>query len=141
MHVVAENYEQTRETNAVAIIIITIITRGTTTVYNDNNTRDNHSIVSIRIIIHYDSCKPSIITVAELFPSTLVTSNPCYLHVICKHTNLTFNALVYFVILLIARTARIACADKHTRDNYCNPRCACVPRVMENTRMQTLHTI
>ena len=25
-----------------------------------------------------------------------------------------FNMTVYFVILLIARTARIACADKHT---------------------------
>ena len=40
-----------------------------------------------------------------------------------------------FVILLIAHTARIACADRHTyihtytRDNYCNPLCACAPRV------------
>ena len=40
-----------------------------------------------------------------------------------------------FVILLIARTARIACSDRHTdththtRDNYCNPLCACAPRV------------
>ena len=43
--------------------------------------------------------------------------------------------MVSFVILLVARTARIACADRHTyrhthtRDNYCNPRCACAPRV------------
>ena len=49
--------------------------------------------------------------------------------------NLTLNTMVSFVILLIARTARIACADRHTdiqthtRDNYCNPRCACAPRV------------
>ena len=40
-----------------------------------------------------------------------------------------------FVILLTARTARIACSDRHTdththtRDNYCNPLCACAPRV------------
>ena len=44
-----------------------------------------------------------------------------------------------FVILLIARTARIACSDRHTqtythththtRDNYCNLLCACTPRV------------
>ena len=47
------------------------------------------------------------------------------------------NTMASFVILLIARTARIACADRqtyihtdtHTRDNYCNPRCACAPRV------------
>ena len=38
--------------------------------------------------------------------------------------------MISFVILLIVRTARIACADRHTdrqthtRDNYCNPRCA-----------------
>ena len=44
-------------------------------------------------------------------------------------------------VLLIARTARIACSDRHTdthtythihthtRDNYCNPLCACAPRV------------
>ena len=57
--------------------------------------------------------------------------------------NLTLNTMAYFVILLIARTARIACSDKHTytyiqththththtRDNYCNPLCACAPRV------------
>ena len=39
--------------------------------------------------------------------------------------NLTLNTMVSFVILLIACTARIACADRHTythtRDNYCNP--------------------
>ena len=28
--------------------------------------------------------------------------------------NLTLNTMVSFVILLIARTARIACADRHT---------------------------
>ena len=41
------------------------------------------------------------------------------------------------VILLTARTARIACSDRHTyrqththtRDNYCNPCCASTPRV------------
>ena len=45
---------------------------------------------------------------------------------------LMLNTMVSFVILLIARTARIACADRHTdtRDNYFNPRCACVPRVI-----------
>ena len=53
--------------------------------------------------------------------------------------NLTLNTMASFVILLIARTARIACVrtyrqtDTHThthiRDNYCNPLCACVPRV------------
>ena len=52
-------------------------------------------------------------------------------------TNLTLKAS--FVILLIACTARIACSDRqtyrqtdrqtHTRDNYCNPPCACAPRV------------
>ena len=47
------------------------------------------------------------------------------------------NTMVSFVILLIARTARIACADRQThthtyiQDNYCNPRCACAPRVNE----------
>ena len=41
-------------------------------------------------------------------------------------TNVTLNTMAYFVILLIARTARIACADIHTyihtytRDKYCN---------------------
>ena len=58
--------------------------------------------------------------------------------------------MVSFVILLIARTARIACADSHTdiqthtRDNYCNPRCACAPRVNnsnESTEVQTLGVI
>ena len=40
-----------------------------------------------------------------------------------------------FVILQIACTARIACSDRHTyiqtdtQDNYCNPLCACAPRV------------
>ena len=29
-------------------------------------------------------------------------------------TNLTINTMVSFVVLLIARTARIACADRHT---------------------------
>ena len=61
--------------------------------------------------------------------------------------NLTLNTMASFVILLIARTARIACSDRHrqtdkhththththtrthTRDNYCNPLCACTPRV------------
>ena len=55
--------------------------------------------------------------------------------------NLTLNMMASFVILLIARTARIACSDRHTdtyihihththtRDNYCNPLCACAPRV------------
>ena len=28
--------------------------------------------------------------------------------------NLTLNTMVFFVILLVARTARIACADKQT---------------------------
>ena len=43
--------------------------------------------------------------------------------------------MISFIILLIASTARIACADRqtdrhtHTQDNYCNPRCACAPRV------------
>ena len=49
--------------------------------------------------------------------------------------NLTLNTMASFVILLTARTARIACSDRHTyrqtdtRDNYCNPLCACAPRV------------
>ena len=57
--------------------------------------------------------------------------------------NLTLNTMASFVILQIARTARIACSDRHTyrhtdrqtdththiRDNYCNPLCACAPRV------------
>ena len=53
--------------------------------------------------------------------------------------NLTLNTMASFVILLIAHTARIACSDRHTyrqtdrqthtRDNYCNPLCACAPRV------------
>ena len=55
--------------------------------------------------------------------------------------NLTLNTMVSFVILLIAHTARIACADRHTyrhthtRDNYCNPRCACAPRVNEENSL------
>ena len=54
-------------------------------------------------------------------------------------TNLTLNTMVSFVKLLIARTARIACVDRHTdrqtdrqthtRDNDCNPRCAYTPKV------------
>ena len=70
-------------------------------------------------------------------------------------TNLTLNTMASFFILLIAHTARIACANRHTyiqtrtharthahththththihthtRDNYCNPRCACAPMV------------
>ena len=51
--------------------------------------------------------------------------------------NLTLNTMVSFVILLIALTARIACADRHTdthtRQLYCNPRCTCVPRVNYDT--------
>ena len=61
--------------------------------------------------------------------------------------NLMFNTMVSFIIRLIARTARIACADRqthihtyihtymhtyihtHIQDNYCNPRCLCAPRV------------
>ena len=53
--------------------------------------------------------------------------------------NLMLNMMVSFIILLIAGTARIACADRQTdthtyihtyiHDNYCNPRCACAPRV------------
>ena len=46
------------------------------------------------------------------------------------------NTMAYLsLILLTARTARIACSDRHTyrqtdtRDNYCNPLCACAPRV------------
>ena len=46
-----------------------------------------------------------------------------------------FNSTESFVTLLIARTARIACADIHThtytQDAYCNPLCACTPRVNE----------
>ena len=56
--------------------------------------------------------------------------------------NLTLNTMVSFVILVIARTARIACADRqtytHTRDKYCNPRCACTLRV-NNTIKQYIH--
>ena len=45
--------------------------------------------------------------------------------------NLTLNTMVSFILLLIVRTARIAYADRQTvtQDNYCNPRCACAPRV------------
>ena len=62
--------------------------------------------------------------------------------------NLTLNMIVSFIILLITRTARIACPDRktHTRDSYCNLRCACMPRVKykdENTKCSTreLHHI
>ena len=60
--------------------------------------------------------------------------------------NLTLNTMASFVILLIVRTARIACVQTyrqththththtHIRDNYCNPLCACAPRV-NNTQM------
>ena len=53
--------------------------------------------------------------------------------------NLMLNTMVSFVILLIARTARIACADRQTdtRDNYCNPRCACAPRVNNQAKFST----
>ena len=60
-----------------------------------------------------------------------------------------------FVILLTARTARIACSDRNTyihtyrqtdrqtdtQNDYCNPRCACAPRVNESTEVQTLGVI
>ena len=64
-----------------------------------------------------------------------------------------------FVIFLTARTARIACSDRHTyihtyiqtdrqtdrqtdtQNDYCNPRCACAPRVNESTEVQTLGII
>ena len=48
-----------------------------------------------------------------------------------------------FVILLTARTARIACSDiqTDTQNDYCNPRCACAPRVNESTEVQTLGVI
>ena len=42
-----------------------------------------------------------------------------------------------FFILLTAHTARIACSDRHTyiqtdrQNDYCNPLCACAPRVNE----------
>ena len=41
-----------------------------------------------------------------------------------------------FVILLTARTARIACSDRHTdtQNDYCNPLCACAPRVNNQHR-------
>ena len=60
--------------------------------------------------------------------------------------NLTLNTMASFVILLTARTARIACSDRHTyiqththththtRDNYCNPLRACAPRVNKDER-------
>ena len=81
MHVVAENYEQTR---------------GTTSLYSDNNTRDNH-MQYITIIIHYDSCKTSIyITVPELFPSILVTCKlvilvTCTLSASCESVDSTYT--------------------------------------------------
>ena len=59
--------------------------------------------------------------------------------------NLTLSTIVSFV--LVAHTARIACADRHTdthththtRDNYCNPLCALAQRVKnaENIRSQS----
>ena len=55
--------------------------------------------------------------------------------------NLTLNTMASFVILLIARTARIACVrtyrHTHIRDNYCNPLCAYTPRV--NYSFSLLH--
>ena len=62
-------------------------------------------------------------------------------------TNLTLNTMVSFIILLMARTARIACADRqtdiqthtHTRDNYCNPLCAaCQGLIMNCSRERIL---
>ena len=51
--------------------------------------------------------------------------------------NLTLNRMVSFIILLIVRTASIPCADRHThthtQDDYCNPRCACAPKVNKKT--------
>ena len=54
--------------------------------------------------------------------------------------------MVAFVILLIVHTTRIVCADRHTdrqthththtRDNYCNPLCACAPRVNNEVVME-----
>ena len=44
--------------------------------------------------------------------------------------NLMLSMMISFIVLLIARTARIACADRqththtHIQDNYCNPHCA-----------------
>ena len=54
--------------------------------------------------------------------------------------NMTFITMVSFIIFifLIVRTAGVACVERHTdihtyctyiQDNYCNPRCACTPRV------------
>ena len=45
--------------------------------------------------------------------------------------NLTVNTMVSFVILLIARTARIACADRQTdtHTHESTTRCTCAPRV------------
>ena len=64
--VVAENYEQTRRT---------------TTVYH------------ITIIIHYNSCKTSIIiTVAALFPSILVT---CKLSASCESVDSTYTIRLF----------------------------------------------
>ena len=46
------------------------------------------------------------------------------------------NTIVSFIILLIMRTVRIACADRlthtHTQENYCYVHCACAPRVNNN---------
>ena len=70
--------------------------------------------------------------------------------------NLTLNTMASFVILLTARTARIACSDRHTyrqtdrqtdrhthtytRDNYCNPLCACAPRVNKCAKLFFVYT-
>ena len=43
--------------------------------------------------------------------------------------NLTLKTMVSFIIHLITRMARIACPDRNTQDNYCNPPCTCVPTV------------
>ena len=45
--------------------------------------------------------------------------------------NLTFNTMAYFVILLIACTARIACSDRHTgrHETTIVTLCACAPRL------------
>ena len=57
--------------------------------------------------------------------------------------NLTLNTMASFVILLIARTARIACADRqtdtHTRDNYCNPRCAVRRGLIRTSAIQRIN--
>ena len=43
--------------------------------------------------------------------------------------------MVSLVLLVFVRTDRLACGlthshtHTHTQDNYCNPRCTCVPKV------------